>query len=109
LEKIISLKYAPLQISKVVIKSKTKENKLKKIICIMLVVSLLLAGCSSDKVIEGRKYTTYGLLNQDKNKDEKITYELSWGNVIWGCILIETFVAPIYFFGFDIFQPKGKK
>jgi hypothetical protein len=82
---------------------------MKKLICIMLLVSVIMAGCSSDKVIEGKKYTTYGLINQDDKKDPTIKYEPSWGNIIWGCILCETIIGPIYFFGFDMFEPVEKK
>jgi len=31
-----------------------------------------------------------------------------WGNIIWGVILFVTVIAPIYFFGFSMFEPIGE-
>jgi len=75
--------------------------------CLLFLVSVL--GCGDSRVINNVKYETYGLLNQDSKKDTNIKYEIIWGNVIWGCILVETVVAPVYFFGFSIFEPIGEK
>ena len=74
----------------------------------MLLASVIMTGCSSDKVIEGKKYTTYGVINQDDNKSPNIKYKPVWGNIILGCLLVETIIAPIYFFGFDMFEPDKK-
>lgn len=84
---------------------------MKKTLSIILIVFTLLAlasACTSDKVIDGKLYKTYGLLNKDEVKDPNIKYELSVGNVLWGAITLETVVGPIYFFGFDIYEPVGK-
>ena len=82
---------------------------MRRSIAIALVAGLLLSGCARDMEICGATYTSYGLLNQDDRKNPDIEYRLVWGNVIWGAILVETVVAPIYFFGFSIFEPVGKK
>ena len=74
----------------------------------IIALTFFLSACSNPKTIDGITYATYGLLNSDDNKNPNITYKLSIGNLIWGCILIETIIAPIYFFGFDIFEPVGK-
>ena len=83
----------------------------KKFVVIMLVVSMLFVtiGCGSSKTIDGITYDTYGLLNKDDKQNPNIQYELVWGNIIWGCILVETIIAPVYFFGFSIWEPVGKK
>ena len=73
----------------------------------LLCVSL--AGCGSTKVIDGVEYDTHGLFNKDEKKNQNIQYELVWGNIIWGAILCETVVAPIYFYGFSMWEPVGKK
>jgi hypothetical protein len=31
------------------------------------------------------------------------------GNIVWSCILVETVIAPIYFLGFSVYEPVGKK
>lgn len=82
---------------------------MKKLVLVMCMVSLLAAGCSSDKVINGKEYKTYGLINQEDNKAANIKYKPCWGNIVWGCILIETIIGPIYFFGFDMFEPDSSK
>ncbi len=76
--------------------------------CILLLAASLL-GCGDQKVIGGIKYDTYGLMNADAKKNETIEYEVIWGNVVWGCVLCETLVAPVYFFGFSLFEPVGPK
>ena len=57
----------------------------------------------------GVTYDSYGMLNQDDKKNPDIQYEIVWGNVIWAALLVETVIFPIYFFGFSIMQPIGKK
>ena len=42
-------------------------------------------------------------------KNENVEYDVIWGNVILGAVFFETFVAPIYFFGFSMFKPVGPK
>jgi len=76
-----------------------------KVLSCILVLLLCLVACSDSKVINGIEYDTYGLLNQVDKKNNDIQYKVCWGNVIWGIILIETVIAPIYFFGFDMFEP----
>lgn len=81
---------------------------MRKIMCVVLAASLL-AACAQPKTIDGVTYGPYGLLNSDDMKNDNIRYEVVWGNVIWACILMETVVFPVYFFGFSLFQPVGKK
>lgn len=82
---------------------------MKKFIVSMMIGMMLLSGCSSSMTIDGKEVPTYGLFTKDEVKVEGIKYKLCWGNIIWGGLLIETVVAPIYFFGFDMFEPVGKK
>ena len=49
------------------------------------------------------------MLNEDSKKNPDIEYEPIWGNIVWGIILIETIIAPVYFFGFSLFEPIGEK
>jgi hypothetical protein len=89
---------------------------MKKKLVLFVALCILLTSCGSNMVIEGKKYETVGLVNiivDDEStmaiKDPKIKYDLIIGNLIWGIILIETVIAPIYFFGFSLFEPVGLK
>jgi len=48
-------------------------------------------------------------LNKDTKQNPNIEYELVWGNLIWGCVLVETIIAPVYFFGWSLWEPIGVK
>jgi len=74
----------------------------------VMVMMATATGCGDTKTINGVVYDTYGLINVEK-KNLDIAYEPIWGNIIWGIILVETIIAPIYFFGFSMFEPIGKK
>lgn len=76
---------------------------------ILIVCLLILAGCANDLTINDKTYKPYGLINQDDVKIESIKYKPCWGNIIWGCVLIETIIGPIYFFGFAMFEPIEKR
>jgi hypothetical protein len=80
-----------------------------KFIALMIIVCLFGTACGDTKYIDGINYDTYGILNSDDNKNPKIKYEVIWGNVIWGSLLFGTVIAPIYFFGFSMFEPVGRK
>ncbi|HXK40502.1 MAG TPA: hypothetical protein VJ046_00120 [Candidatus Paceibacterota bacterium] len=86
-------------------------EKLRKIVAvaIALVMLLIVAGCADSRTINGKTYEPYGLLNQDNLKEPCIRYEPVWGNILWGAVLFETVIAPIYFFGFSILEPVGEK
>ena len=74
-----------------------------------LLAALTLLGCSSPKTIDGYTYGTYGLINESEMKNPGVEYKISAGNVVWAVVLCETVVAPIYLFGFDLYEPVGKK
>ena len=73
----------------------------------MIFIVCMLTCCGDNKTIDGFEYTTYGLINENSKKNPNIEYRLIWGNVVWGCILSETIIAPIYFFGYSTFEPVG--
>ena len=91
--------------------------KIKRFFVIILVMIFLLTllGCGQNKVIDGKERKTVGIVSILVNdptlfevKDPTIRYEIIWENVIWGVILCETVIAPIYFFGFSMFNPIEK-
>ena len=80
----------------------------------VMVFSLTFAGCGQDKVVNGRMCETIGVINilvNDKSVMEQkrpdVQYRVIWGNVIWGAVLFTTVIAPIYFYGFSMFEPVG--
>lgn len=84
---------------------------MRKVLSIILIVALAssLGACAREANICGTTYTPYGLLNENDKKNPDIEYEVVWGNVFWGIVLMGTIVAPIYFGGFSLFQPVGPK
>jgi len=83
---------------------------MKKYLVIILCCVFLTGvfGCGDSKVIDGKEIQTYGLINKEEVRDPNIKYRLVVGNVVWGFVLAETIAAPIYFFGFSIYEPVEK-
>lgn len=83
---------------------------MKRFLIPALVASMLmLSGCGNDKVINGKDYQTFGVANQESQRDPSILYEVSAGSVIWAVILSETIVVPVYVIGWDLWQPVRVK
>ncbi len=84
-----------------------------RIVSGLLIVALLLfVGCGQSKVINGIERKPVGLATKyvprnlfKSTYSDSIQYEPCWGNIIWGIVLCETVIAPIYFFGFSMFNP----
>lgn len=71
----------------------------------VLMVLALSVGCGEGKVINGQYHDTYGFFNEQQERNPKVCYRVIVGNVVWGIVLMETIIAPIYFFGFSLFEP----
>lgn len=87
---------------------------MKKLISILISASLsLLTACGNPASFnvnnKVKEYPTYGFINSNTQKSEKICYEVSVGNIIWSIILFETVAAPVYFVGFSLFNPVSNK
>ena len=82
---------------------------MKKLLSTLLIIGILFSGCADRKVIGSVEYDTYGLFDKNDKENPEIAYSVSWGNVFWGVVLIETILAPIYFFGYALFEPDGYK
>jgi hypothetical protein len=84
---------------------------MKKLIATLALVGLLSA-CGREATVNGKTYGTCGAISMATDDDCKenavVKYKPCWGNIIWGAVLIETVVAPIYFFGFSMFNPVPK-
>jgi hypothetical protein len=82
----------------------------RSLLAIALAASMLaLTACGNDKTIDGKNYETFGVFNQESQKDPKILYEVSAGSVIWAIILSETIIVPVYVIGWDLWQPIKTK
>ena len=91
------------------------RSKAVRCAAVLLMVALL-AGCGNPLVVNGKNRGTIGLVNMivaDSSimepKYPDVQYRIIWGNVVWGVILSETVVFPVYFFGFSMFEPVGPK
>lgn len=80
---------------------------------ILIITIVFLPSCSDSKVIElndkNRLFETYGFANEERIKNDSIYYEVSPESVIWSIILCETVIAPVYFIGWDLYEPKSIK
>ena len=81
---------------------------MKKIIASILIATTLV-GCGVPMDYAGKTYPTYGIVNEDENKSNKMCYKVSIGNVVWSIILIETIIAPVYFIGWSLWEPVRVK
>lgn len=89
------------------------KKTFSKTVLALAAASMILAGCGEprDITVDGKmkEYPTYGFINADSKKSDKVCYEVSIGNVIWSIFLVETIAAPIYFIGFSLFNPVSAK
>jgi len=78
----------------------------KMLITALLALSLMTSGCADNATLsDGHEYSTYGLFDKDDVKNPDVVYDLEWGNAVWGTIFSATIVAPVYFFGFSLWEP----
>jgi len=87
---------------------------MKKVITLLTAIIFtavfMVSGCGDSKIIDGVEYDTYGLITMVTDPpNPEVQYKPIWGNIVWGCLLIETVIGPIYFFGFSMFEPIGRK
>jgi flavoprotein len=83
-------------------------NTIRKAMLIAATV-LSLSSCGADLTINGNHYDTFGIANEEANRDPRIVYEISAGSVIWAILLCETVVVPVYIIGWDLWQPVRAK
>jgi hypothetical protein len=87
---------------------------MKKTVASVVIAALMLAGCGHPLDVtqpdgSTKTYPTYGFINQNSQKSEKMCYEASFGNIVWSVFTIETVILPVYFIGWSIFNPIGEK
>lgn len=81
---------------------------MKKLITFLTIV-ILFTSCADDKTIDGVTYRPYGLLNEETAKNDSIQYTISPWAFCSGIIFVECIVPPIYTFGYNLWEPVGKK
>lgn len=82
----------------------------KYLLAVVLGLSLLLSACGADeKHINGVTYDTYGIFNEGETKNDDIHYEISGWSIFWSILFSETIIVPIYFIGFDLYEPVIQK
>ena len=77
---------------------------MKKCIIFAILV-VFIASCSTPMYYDGTKYNTYGIINANNEDRSNAEYQVVWGNVVWGVLLFQTIIAPVYFLGFDMYEP----
>src|ERR1035437_4787244 len=79
------------------------------IVLLLIAAGVFLTSCADNKRIDGNVYRSYGILNQELYKNDSIQYEVSPCAVCSGIIFCELIVPPIYVFGYNLYEPMGKK
>lgn len=84
---------------------------MKKLFFAMLAIATILtiSSCAESKTIDGVTYRPYGLLNETTCKNDSIQYQASGWAIVSGVVFFEAVVPPIYVFGFNLYEPVGKK
>lgn len=108
-----------------------------KLLISIIMMIILLSSCSNGKVFylkngvevsenyynqhaySGNQFTRdtfeiviaepYGWGNSESRKLDEVQYEVCVGNVIWGIILCETIIMPVYFSGWSLYEPVRLK
>jgi hypothetical protein len=76
---------------------------------LLLTILTLVAGCGADaKTINGTHYDTFGLFSLDEESPD-VHYKLSGMSIVWSIVFSETLIVPIYFIGFDLYEPVRLK
>ena len=82
-----------------------RSRILSLLVCLFFAVACL--GCGDTLYKDGAKYETFGFFNRKTARDPAMCYEIIVGNVVWSILLAETFIFPIYFVGFSLFEANG--
>lgn len=85
---------------------------MRRLVAVILAISVFAVGCGQNATINGVERKPVGLISMNSDLgtfSKKVHYEPCWGNIIWGVVLCETIIAPIYFFGFSMFNPISAK
>lgn len=80
-----------------------------KNIFILIITILLLSSCADNKVIEvngeNKLFKPYGLVNEERVRNDSVYYEISPESIVWSIVLCETIIAPVYLIGWELYEP----
>lgn len=79
-----------------------------KFVIILLICVMSCIGCGESLRVNGVEYDTVGLATQD-TKHPCLKYNLIVGNLIWGIVFSESIIAPVYFFGWSLWEPTKER
>lgn len=79
---------------------------MKSVIALILILA---TSCARNLTVDGQTYRPYGFANADDRKSPDIEYDVCLGNLFWAVMMSETVVMPLYFAGWSIMEPVGKK
>lgn len=79
---------------------------MKKLLIIAFIAIIGLTSCADSKVIDGKFYTPYGVLNEGSVKSDSVYYEVSGWALFSGIAFSECIIPPIYVFGYALWEPK---
>lgn len=90
---------------------------MKKLMIIGIVLVFLVSACGDSKELcfdkddpeSCQEFETYGFIDRDDLKDDRIRYKLVKGNIVWSILLSESIVGPILLLGFDAYEPVSIK
>ena len=82
-----------------------------KTLLVLILTVFVFLGCADNRRLGNsqKEYETYGFFNQESRKSPCVLYEASFGNIAWSIVLFETVIAPVYFFGWSVFEPIRMK
>lgn len=73
---------------------------------IILFTAILLVSCADNKVIDGKEYRPYGLINEAFCKNDSVHYEVAIDAAISGVLFFEMFFIPTaYTYGYNLWEP----
>lgn len=80
---------------------------------LILCVAIILTSCAENKELElngkMKTFEYYGLMDKDEIKNDSINYEVSAGSIGMAIIFSQTFIAPFYVIGWNLYEPKTVK
>ncbi len=74
-------------------------------IAVFLLAFVVIGNRADGMVVNGSYHEPYGFFNMEQ-KDPQACYRVVFGNAIWSAVGFTTAIAPIYFLGWYIFEPR---
>ena len=79
------------------------------VVILALVIATTSCGGALKPVNPMNAYPSYGIFDDDTNKSKNVCYKMSPMSVVLSIIFIETVIIPVYFVGWDLWDPFRMK